>query len=169
MFSGELGPFLVVTMMEDCVEDRTVGGVEGKEGKVTLGGMSVIFSCPSLFLWYSSMYRIAIASRQTVIMPTRHRIAPCIQAFLNIEPSLLLLLEDLYCEDVEETLPLPFPVDLMEPNLVRFDILTVWVSSSSIRCPRLSVTLLSSLTAPMFSSKMILNYFVIKVTATSRQ
>ena len=154
VFSAELSPFLVVTIMEDRVEDRTVGGVVGKEGKVVLGGMSVIFSWLSLLRWYSRMYRIAIASRQTVMMPTRHRIAPCIQAFLNIEPSLLFLLEDLYCEDVEETLPLP--VDLMEPNLVRFDILTVWVSSSSIRCPRLSVTLLSSLTAPMFSTN---NYF----------
>ena len=123
VFSDELGPFLVVTMMEEAVEDLTVGGVEEKEGKVTLLGMSVTFAWLSLFRWYSSMYRIAIASRQTVIMPTRHRIAPCIQAFLNIEPSLLFLLEDLYCEDVEDTLPLP--VDLIEPNLVRFDILTV--------------------------------------------
>ena len=123
MVSGELRPFLVLTTMEDR-EVTTVGGVEGKECKdVTLGGISVIVSSSSLFLWYSSMYRIAIARRQIVIIPTRQRIAPCIQAFLNIDPSLRFLLEDLYCEDVEDTLPLP--VDLIDPNLVRFDILTV--------------------------------------------
>ena len=123
MVSGELRPFLVETKMEDRVV-TIVGGVEGKEGNdVTLGGISVIVSSLSLFRWYSKMYRIAIARRQIVIIPTRHRIAPCIQAFLNIEPSLLVLLEDLYCEDVEDTLPLP--VDLIDPNLVRFDILTV--------------------------------------------
>lgn len=57
------------------------------------------------------------------MIPTRHKIAPWIQPFLNMDPSLLFLFEDLYFDDVDETLP--FPVDLIEPNLVRFDILTV--------------------------------------------
>ena len=53
--SGELRPFLVETKMEDRVV-TTVGGVEGKEGNdVTLGGISVIVSSPSLFRWYSNM------------------------------------------------------------------------------------------------------------------
>ena len=60
--------------------------------------------------------------------------------------------DDDIAEVVEDTLLF----DLTDPNLDRLDIRTVWVSSSSMRWPRLSVTLLSSRTAPMFSAvKMV--------------
>ena len=76
----------------------------------------------------------------------------CIHLFLKIEPSfrrLWCLLDD-FVSNVEEEED-PLPVDFMDPNFDKWDIRTVWVSSSSILSPRLSVTLLSSRTAPIFS------------------
>merc|ERR1719494_353081 len=55
--------------------------------------------------------------------------------------------------------------EVVDLKLERRVIRTVWDSSSSIRWPRLSVTLLSSFTAPTFSRKS-LSLFTISMSST---